>query len=258
MNASSSLRQRQSQRTIVITGGSKGLGKALAWQFVRGGDNVMVCARDPARLDAVVEYLRQYASILGENSRIEGRVVDVGSFGEVVSLADDAVESFGRVDAWINNAGSNGYVYDEFHDSNPKTIETIVRTNFLGTLYGTREALRILGPEGHVFNMLGGGAEGEPTPSFAVYGATKRAIHHFCASLNAEDQTKAQVHRVSPGIVRTELLLTNFPDNIARPLIERFAQPPDVVAEDLVPRMRRIMGARSAFRHRNKSIYRFF
>lgn len=218
----------------------------------------MICARDRARLDAAVEDLRHYASTLGKSSRIEGKAMDVGSFEEVAMLADDAVKTFGNVDAWINNAGSNGYVYDEFHISSPKTIETIVRTNFLGTLYGTREALRILGPTGHVFNMLGGGAEGEPTPSFAVYGATKRGIHHFCASLNAEDQTKAQVHRVSPGIVRTELLLSNLPDNITKPLIERFAQPPNVVAEDLVPRMRLMMTSKSTFRHRNKSIHRFF
>lgn len=182
--------------------------------------------------------------MLGHETCIAGRVVDVGSHLEMRQLADDALEMFGHVDAWINCAGSNGYEFVPVTAQDPGTITTIVDTNLLGAIWGTREAIRI--GTSHVFNILGGGSSGEPTPNFGVYGSTKCAVEHFSRTVDAEESGVA-VHRVNPGFIQTELLestLLESPPLIAS-IIRAFAEPPADVATSIVKKMKKCIKSAS-------------
>lgn len=227
------------QLSVVITGGTKGLGKELAREFVRHGDNVFVCSRDAARVAKTVVELQTYANVLSNDAKVEGRVADV-THG-LGSVADDALTAFGCVDAWINNAGTTGSGQSLLAAQELRDIMSVVDTNLLGTIYATREALRIMRPykTGHVFNVLGSGAEGEPTPAFAVYGATKKAIEQFSKSVSFEEE-HVQVHRVSPGAVDPSLLYPGLSPSMTAKLRAMFAKDPQTVARDLVPKMRKL------------------
>ena len=90
----------------------------------------------------------------------------------------------------------------------------MVETNVLGVMLCCRAAIKLMrdqGSPGHVFNMDGAGANGRPTPRFAVYGASKRGLMQLSKSLEAElkllDIRNVGIHNLSPGMVTTELLM---------------------------------------------------
>ncbi|XP_073107820.1 chlorophyll(ide) b reductase NOL, chloroplastic isoform X6 [Elaeis guineensis] len=102
---------------------------------------------------------------------------------------------------------------------------------------------------GHIFNIDGAGSDGRPTPRFAAYGATKRSVVHLTKSLQAELQMhevkNVMVHSLSPGMVTTDLLMSGATTKQAKFFINILAEPPDVVAEYLVPCIRSIPNTRS-------------
>lgn len=95
---------------------------------------------------------------------------------------------------------------------------------------------------GHIFNMDGAGADGNPTPRFAAYGATKRSVGQLNKSLEAELKLVANnrvgIHNLSPGMVTTELLMSGADTPQSKFFINCLAETPDVVAKYLVPRIR--------------------
>lgn len=99
---------------------------------------------------------------------------------------------------------------------------------------------------GHIFNIDGAGSDGRPTPRFAAYGATKRSVVHLTKSLQAElqmqDVKNVVVHNLSPGMVTTDLLMSGATTKQAKFFINVLAEPPEVVAEYLVPNIRSIAG----------------
>ena len=93
--------QPVSGKAVVITGASKGLGFAMAWEFLRQGDRVVICSRDAARLDEAAAALgREFGG-----SCVHSRVCDVSSAADIEQLAQFAAERLGIIDFWINNAG---------------------------------------------------------------------------------------------------------------------------------------------------------
>jgi chlorophyll(ide) b reductase len=242
---------------IVITGSTRGIGLALAQEFLRYGDQVVVSSRSAERVEAAVAQLR------GEfpEYKIVGLPCDVSLSDDVEALADFAQQQLGTVDIWINNAGSAGFENKELVDSDPAVLETVVRTNLLGSLLGCRAALRVMLPQGqgHIFNMDGRGADGTATPEMAAYGATKRAIPQLTKTLTKETEgSGVGVHTLSPGMVLTDLLLRN-----ARPEAKRIfnilAEKPETVAHFLVERVREVEGSGKYIRYLTnpKAAWRF-
>lgn len=227
--------------TVVITGGTKGFGKALAKEFIRNGDNVVICSRDPYRVSTTTVELQTLANVLRNRSKIEGRVVDIAC--GMREFLDEVVDMFGPIDALINNAATNAYSYESLHEQSPVDVVDIIATNALGTALGTKEALRVMRRQkyGHIFNITGGGSMGEPTPNFAIYGATKSFVNHLSRSVAIEEGSGVCVHRVNPGMVDTELLTSGLGSTISAKVIRGMAVPPDTVAKRLVPKMKQIM-----------------
>lgn len=227
---------------VVITGSTKGIGKALAREFLRAGDSVVVTARS---MHGVRTTVRELQAEMGPGICIKGFDVDVSSPGSIARLASLAKNHLGGVDVWVNNAGYSGS-FQSLVDAKPEQIVEVVTTNLLGSLLATRAAIRLMGGQetaGHIFNVDGAGADGTPTPQYAAYGATKSGIAHMMGSLKAELQaagSSVSVHTISPGMVLTGLLLSGATTQ-NKQVFNILCEQPETVAAYLVPRMRTIV-----------------
>jgi len=188
---------------VVITGGTRGIGRGLAGEFLRRGHQVVVCGREPGAVAEAVESL----SALGPGA-VAGMAVEVSDPVAMAELWNLATRRFGRVDIWVNNAGMT-------HRKLPLAevpaaeVAAVVSANLTGLVYGCQVALRgMLGQGGgRIFNMEGFGSDGLTQDGMAVYGATKRAVRYLTASLVKEYRgTPVIIGSVSPGIVVTEFL----------------------------------------------------
>lgn len=233
---------------VLITGSTKGIGFALAKQFLQEGDNVIICSRSAERVESAVESLR------GEfgDQRVWGTKCDVREGQDVKNLVAFAQEKLNYIDIWINNAGSNAYSYKPLAEASDEDLIEVVTTNTLGLMICCREAMKMMLNQprgGHVFNIDGAGSDGRPTPRFAAYGATKRSVVHLTKSLQAElqmhDVKNVIVHNLSPGMVTTDLLMSGANTKQAKFFINVLAEPPEVVAEYLIPKVRSIAGSGS-------------
>ncbi|KAG2491067.1 hypothetical protein HYH03_010512 [Edaphochlamys debaryana] len=228
---------------VVITGSTKGIGRAMAEDFLEAGDRVVICSRSDDRVaEVVAELAAQYGS-----DRVKGLAVDVSKPGQARDLADFAARELGRVDIWINNAGTNAYRYGPMAEASDEELEAIVGTNVLGVMLCCKEAIRIMRTQsthGHIFNMDGAGADGNPTPRFAAYGATKRSLAQLGKSLGAElgilGIKNVAVHNLSPGMVTTELLMSGANTPTAKFFINCLAETASDAAAFLVPRVRAV------------------
>lgn len=232
---------------VVITGATKGVGRALATEFIRAGDSVALCSRSEERVQAAVEELSALAADVGRGGRVVGRPVNVARPAEVAAFADFAAAELGSLDFWVNNAGSNGYAFGPLMEQSEEDLVSIVETNVLGTMLGCREAIRVMRAQrqgGHIYNMDGAGADGGATPRFAAYGATKRSLEQLSKSLRAELRMagvkNVGIHNLSPGMVTTELLMAGADNAVSKFFINALAEEPATVAAALVPRMRAV------------------
>ncbi|MDP3177704.1 MAG: SDR family NAD(P)-dependent oxidoreductase, partial [Spirochaetaceae bacterium] len=116
-------------KRIVITGGTRGFGKALAAEFLAGGHRVFVTGRDPASLGAALAELGSK----GRAGLVAGGGGDVGSYADLARLASEARAAMGGIDVWINNAGINqpkGNIWDVA----PEDADKVVRTDLIGPI----------------------------------------------------------------------------------------------------------------------------
>ncbi|GMH44832.1 hypothetical protein BSKO_12784 [Bryopsis sp. KO-2023] len=228
---------------VVITGSTKGVGLSLAKEFLEAGDNVLISSRQDDKVwGSVAELGRSFGM-----ERVKGMPCNVAKPFEVRNLADFAVNELGSVDLWINNAGSNAYSYKVLSEFSDADLTEVIETNLLGTMLCCREAIRIMRDQpsdGHIFNMEGAGSNGRPTPRFAAYGATKRAITHFNESLSAElklqNINNVGIHMLQPGMCTTDLLMSGAKEANGKFFINCLAEDPEIPAKFLVPKVRNI------------------
>ncbi|XP_071725197.1 chlorophyll(ide) b reductase NOL, chloroplastic-like [Rutidosis leptorrhynchoides] len=228
---------------VLITGSTKGIGYALAREFLKAGDNVLICSRSAERVQLTVQDLRKE---FGEQ-HVWGTKCDVRESQDVKDLVSFAQNNLKHIDIWINNAGSNAYSYKPLAEASDDDLIEVVTTNTLGLMICCREAIKMMQSQargGHIFNIDGAGSDGRPTPRFAAYGATKRSVVHLTKSLQAElqmqDVKNVVVHNLSPGMVTTDLLMSGANTKQAKFFINVLAEPAAVVAEYLVPNIRSI------------------
>ncbi|HEV7991709.1 MAG TPA: SDR family oxidoreductase [Gemmatimonadaceae bacterium] len=211
-------------RTIVITGASAGIGAALAERLSARGDRVALVARREAELRAV-------AARCGTNAL--SHVADVTSREAVKRVVSDTIAHFGHVDVWVNNVGRGiSRLVSQLSDGD---LDEMMRVNVRTALYGMQEVLPhfIERGSGHIINvssMLG------RVPMFAprsAYSASKHFLNAITANLRDEMREQhpgIQVSLVSPGIVATEFgknAVYGGVDSRAMPM----AQPVEEVAE---------------------------
>ncbi|KAK9791858.1 hypothetical protein WJX73_005574 [Symbiochloris irregularis] len=228
---------------VVITGSTKGVGKALATEFVKAGDNVIISSRSDDRVRSTV---RELSQLPGSKGQVKGCACNMAKAGDVAALTNFASNELGSIDIWINNAGSNAYQHTSLLDSSEADLVSIVETNMLGVMLGCREAIQTMRAQkngGIIFNMDGAGASGTATPLFAAYGATKRGLAQLGKSLRAELRmqgiSNVNIFNLSPGMVTTELLMSGADTASGKFFINCLAERPETVADNLVPRIRK-------------------
>ncbi|CAN4124195.1 unnamed protein product [Withania somnifera] len=253
---------RAGPRNIVITGSTRGLGKALAREFLLSGDCVIVTSRSPESVDLTImeleDNLKQAVkSATGSarkklaHAKVVGIACDVSEPVDVRKLGKFAADELGYIDIWVNNAGTNKGFRPllQFTDND---IQEIVSTNLIGSILCTKEAIQIMEIQskgGHVFNMDGAGSGGSSTPLTAVYGSTKCGLRQLQSSLLKEcKRSKVGVHTASPGMVLTDLLLSGSTIQ-NRQMFNIICEHPETVARTLVPRMRVVKGSGRAINY---------
>lgn len=249
-------------RNVVITGSTRGLGKALAREFLLSGDRVVVASRSSESVRMTVteleENLKEGMMAAGDSSKknlvhakVAGIACDVCEPADVQKLSNFAVNEFGSIDIWINNAGTNKGFKPLLQFTNEE-IEQIVSTNLVGSILCTREAMRVMRDQpkgGHIFNMDGAGSGGSSTPLTAVYGSTKCGLRQLQASLFKESKrSKVGVHTASPGMVLTDLLLSGSTIQ-NKQMFNIICELPETVARTLVPRIRVVKGSGKAINY---------
>ncbi len=191
---------QQPSQVVVITGSSRGFGKAMAEEFQGAGARVVISSRRVEAVDAAVRALPRPNDALGVPC-------DVRDWSQVSALAQASVDKFGRIDIWINNAGiSTGWA--KFTAIDPVRWRESFDTNFYGTYHGCRVALQNMLPrrQGKIINILGVGAD-RPAPNQSAYGTSKAAIAQLTRTLAAEYMDSGvDINAVMPGMIWTEML----------------------------------------------------
>jgi NAD(P)-dependent dehydrogenase (short-subunit alcohol dehydrogenase family) len=227
---------------IVITGSTRGIGYGLAKAFLASGCRVTISGRSHSTVDKAVAALGAEF----DPELVSGHACDVTVFEQVQALWDVAQARVGRVDIWLNNAGT-AHPTMLIRELPPDVIKEVMETNFLGTVYGSRVALRGMLEQGggQIYNMEGYGSDGSIRAgmSLTLYGASKYAVHYFNKALALEaDNTPVQVGWLRPGMVVTEMLSRQYAGRSeewerARRIFNLIAERVDVVAPALAKRM---------------------
>jgi NAD(P)-dependent dehydrogenase (short-subunit alcohol dehydrogenase family) len=224
-------------KVAVITGGTRGLGEAIARAFAQEGAVVVIAGRDPTSTEARV------AALTAEGLRVSGRACDVRDATQVSDLSAYAASRHGQIDLWVNNAGVSA-PYGRTASVPSEEFERVVRTNVWGVYYGSMTALREFLPRGSgkLVNVLGRGAR-QPAPMQNAYGASKAWVRAFTLALAREYRDSGVgVFAFSPGMVRTDLLLRPHilegePSRFGgfyQAVLRMWSNPPDVPARRAV------------------------
>ena len=187
-------------KVIVVTGSTRGIGRAIAEACAEDGAQVVICSRNEGAVKQVVEdFTRQ-------GFEATGIAVDVSLQNDLEKLLQHAIETWGRVDVWVNNAGLSGG-YRPLDEMSPEEITGIVDVNFTGTLRACRMVIPyFIRQEGGILvNISGKGGRGEASPFMAVYAATKAAVTSLAKSLAQENKDHPiSIHSIVPGMVATD------------------------------------------------------
>jgi NAD(P)-dependent dehydrogenase (short-subunit alcohol dehydrogenase family) len=188
-----------SEQVVVLTGASSGIGRATAVELGRRGAKVVMAARSAEELNAAAEEVRAAG---GETLVVP---TDVSDYGQCQRLAQAAVDRFGRIDTWVNDAAVS--MYARIVDAEVAEIEQVLRVNLLGAIYGMKAALPVLTRQnaGTIVNV------GSVLSKFAVplqgaYCASKHGLLGFADALRLElkrDGSAVEVVTVMPSSIDT-------------------------------------------------------
>ena len=188
-------------RRCLVTGGGRGIGRAIALALAREGAHVAVLARTGSELD-------ETAALLADQGRPALKLrADVGRCAEVDAALEKALATWGGVDVLVNNAGIQGPI-GRVEDVDPDDWMQVVQVNLGGCFYCTRKVLPAMIAQryGKIINLSGGGAVG-PRPFFSAYSASKAGVVRFSENLAGEvAEYGIDVNAIAPGAVNTRML----------------------------------------------------
>lgn len=223
-------------KVIVVTGGTRGIGRNVAEKCALEGAKVVICSRrEKSVWDTINELKKRKLNVTGIRA-------DVSNVHDLKELYEHALNKWGRIDVWINNAGLSG-VMKPLDELTPKELNNIIDVNLLGTIEGCRLIIPYFRTNGGILiNMSGMGGRLEPAPYLAPYALTKAAVMSLTKSLAGENRKyPLSIHSVMPGMVETDLIgvvettpkLEHLLDSIPY-VLKAFGVPIDVVGRAFV------------------------
>jgi NAD(P)-dependent dehydrogenase (short-subunit alcohol dehydrogenase family) len=195
-------------KVAVVTGGSRGIGRASALAMADAGANVVVSSRKIADLEPVA------AEISAKGVKGLAIAAHVGKTEDSRALIEKVMKEFGRIDILVNNAGTNPY-YGSLMDQDEKTYDITMNVNLKSIFFLSQMAARIMKPQGggSIINTssIGGIRAGE----LGVYGTTKAAVIMLTQVMAKEwGQYNIRVNAIAPGIIKTRLSEALWKDTV--------------------------------------------
>lgn len=223
-------------KNAIITGGSRGIGKAIAEAFAREGADLFLISRTESELEATKKELEKYGI------EIVTQTADVANEDDVAKAIKIANETFPKIDILVNAAGIHGPIGKLEELNSDDWIKTFA-VNIFGTMLMCRAILPIMKKQnsgGRIINFTGGG-EG-PFPRFSAYAASKGAVVRFTESLAEEVKDDGIfINAIAPGEVNTALfedVLRAGPEKCGEEQYRQFLRrkeeggaPPELAAE---------------------------
>jgi len=204
-----------SEMKVAITGAASGIGHALAQGFLKDGARLVAVDRHGEGLKPLAEQGATTA------------IVDVSDPAQVQTMVNLAVESFGRLDVLINNAGIGFRAL--IVDYGPDRFEEVFRVNLFGPFYGLRAALPVMRRQGYgrIINVLSRAAEGGG-PGMSAYGCSKAALFALTrhAAREIEEGEDILVNGLIPGVTKTGLMPQGQDPSIVYPTARMLATLP--------------------------------
>jgi len=191
--------QHLANKTVIITGSTRGIGKTTAFAFLAAGANVVINGRSKEKM---AEIQREFAD---KGFHPLAVVADVSCVNDCKFLVRSALEKFGRIDYLINNAGLS--IRGRFEDLRPETIPEIITSNLLTALYATRTVLpEIIKTRGSIV-FISSFAAIHGIPNLSLYSAAKAGMEAFTESLRIE----LLPYKVHVGLIHVGIV-DNYPD----------------------------------------------
>lgn len=212
------------EQTIVITGGSSGIGLATAKMAAQRGANVVILSRDEEGMRKICDEAR------AEGRRIDYVTADVGSREEVRRAIETVVSRHGGFDTWYNCAGVG--VYARLENISDEDHQRLFQTNYWGVVFGSLEALKHLKSRGGTIINQGSIASEMPVTILGAYSASKHAVKGFTDSLRQElIEEGAPVHVT---LIKPAGIHTPFGDHSKNYMDSASVVPPPVYAPEVV------------------------
>ncbi len=217
-------------RTVVVTGGGRGIGRGIAEAFLGAGADVVVCGRTTMDEEALPTGTDRSGTV----RRAVFVAADLRDADQAASVIDAAREGSGRVDVLVNNAG--GSPNADAATASPRFSAAIVTLNLLAPLYCAQAANAVMQEQsegGSIINIASVSGL-RPSPGTAAYGAAKAGLVNLTQSLAVEWAPKVRVNAVSAGLVATESADDHYggPTGMAAVAatvpLERFGTPGDM------------------------------
>jgi len=186
-------------KNAIVTGGTKGIGRAIAEALRRESVSICIAARHQSEIDETIKELNQ-----GDEGRAIGFVCDVRDYDQVRALVDYTVKELGGLDILVNNAGIG--TFQKVEDTTPEDFRAVLETNVFGVFHCCHEAIPQMKRRGggyiiNISSLAGVNAH----PQMAAYNASKFGLNGFSEALMQEVRhDNIKVSYILPGSVNTE------------------------------------------------------
>lgn len=217
-------------QVMVITGATSGIGLTTARLAAERGARLVLAARSRDALDELASELR------GKGVQVETVAADVGEIGDVERIGAKAIERFGRIDTWVNNAGIS--VFGRLEEVKPEDHHRLFQTNFWGTVNGSLEAVRRMKHRGGgaIINV-GSEVSERSIPMQGMYASSKHAVKGFTDALRMELEKEGaplQVTLVKPAAIDTMFAVHARNYMEMEPALPAPVYAPEVVADAIL------------------------
>jgi NAD(P)-dependent dehydrogenase (short-subunit alcohol dehydrogenase family) len=210
---------------VIVTGGTRGIGRAIAEAFLKNGSEVVVCSRKDLEQDELPHS--------GEKTSVHIKA-DVREPEDVTKLVDATVSRFGGVEVLVNNAGGSPTV--PAAEASPRFIRSVIDLNLIAPFICAQAANAVMQsqPDGGVILNIGSVSGTRPSPGTAAYGAAKAGLANLTATLAVEWAPRVRVNCIIGGLIETEDSLAHYGGHdglaaVARTVpLGRFGTPEDI------------------------------